>query len=60
MPIYQYECENCGCDFELLRAISEGDSDITCPECKAEHPKRVISAFSSFSSGGDCAPIGGG
>ena len=60
MPIYQYECEKCGHKFDLRRSIDEVDSEITCPECGAKHPRRVISLYSTFSPSGGCAPIGGG
>jgi putative FmdB family regulatory protein len=60
MPIYQYRCRKCGHSFDLIRGISEDDADVKCPRCGAENPERSVSTFSSFSSGGSCAPTGGG
>lgn len=60
MPIYQYKCEQCGNRFELLRGVDQDDSELTCPKCSAKSPRRVISSFSTFTSGSGCAPIGGG
>lgn len=60
MPIYEYECNKCGHRFDLRRGINDDDSDVGCPECGAEHPKRAICSFGTLSAGGGCAPIGGG
>ena len=60
MPIYTYKCGKCGNTFELLRGVDQDDSELTCPKCSAENPKRLISSFSTSSSGSGCAPIGGG
>lgn len=56
MPIYEYECPACGEKFELRRGITENDNEIKCPRCGAEKPRRVLSTFSTTSSGGSCAP----
>jgi putative FmdB family regulatory protein len=34
MPLYEYECENCGYKFEMRRSFSEGASAV-CPECES-------------------------
>jgi len=56
MPIYEYQCTNCGYRFELRRSLADSDSEIKCPKCGAEHPPRVFSVFAMGSSGGTCAP----
>jgi len=56
MPIYEYECSSCGEKFELRRSINDSDSEVKCPRCGAEKPRRVLSMFSTTSSGGSCAP----
>ena len=57
MPIYEYECENCGEKFEQRRGIAESDSNVKCPKCGEKKPRRVFSAFASgSSSAGGCAP----
>jgi len=58
MPIYEYECGKCGERFELRRGITDSDSDseIRCPECGTENPRRVFSVFAAGSSSGACAP----
>ncbi len=60
MPVYEYECPECGRKFELRRSMSDSDSDIKCPECGKGILKRVLSLFSTSSSGfgASCAPSG--
>lgn len=42
MPIYEYECKNCGYKFEQLQKISEEQLSI-CPECQQPKLKKLIS-----------------
>jgi len=60
MPIYQYMCEQCGHRFDLRRRIDESDSELNCPQCGSERPRRILSTSSTYSLGGACAPQGGG
>jgi len=50
MPIYEYECTNCGHRFEEL-VFSKSDIDPQCPKCKAKNTKRLMSATSFSTSG---------
>jgi len=45
MPIYEYECNKCDDRFELHREITDSDSEIRCPKCGTENPRRVFSMF---------------
>ena len=56
MPIYEYECTKCGERFELRRSIADSDSEIRCPKCEAEYPRRVFSMFATSSSSATCTP----
>ena len=40
MPIYEYSCQSCGHEFELL---VRGDTTPTCPECQGQELDRLIS-----------------
>lgn len=64
MPIYEYRCEDCGRVFEMLRRISDADSDLKCPSCDSEEVVRQLSCFATSAgpSGGaaSCGPSGGG
>lgn len=47
MPIYEYHCKSCGETFELLRSISQSDSDVRCEKCGAETVERLMSTFAA-------------
>jgi len=47
MPIYEYECLDCGHRFELQRKIDDRDSKAKCPKCGAEHVQRAFGSFIS-------------
>jgi putative FmdB family regulatory protein len=48
VPIYEYNCENCGDDFECL--VFRTDEPVTCPKCGKGGPKKKMSSF-GFSMG---------
>ena len=56
MPIYEYECEECGGKFEIRRGMTDSDIDIACPKCGAKKPRRVFSVFATHASSGSCNP----
>jgi putative FmdB family regulatory protein len=61
MPIYEYECSKCKERFEVLQRISEDNSGLRCPKCRADKPRRLLSGFRSLpgkSSSTRCGPIG--
>lgn len=47
MPIYEYQCTQCGEKFEVRQSMGGDGSSLNCPKCKAENPKRLISSFCS-------------
>ena len=51
MPIYEFHCPDCNCDFEYLVMGSDRPS---CPGCHSKAVKRLMSAcgFVSKGSGG--------
>jgi putative FmdB family regulatory protein len=72
MPIYEYRCKKCGCNFEELVF---GDATPPCPKCSSENTKKLMSACrhsaghnpggyqgstAPASSGGGCAGCSGG
>ncbi len=56
MPIYEYECEDCGAKFERLRKSQDADRPAQCPYCECEDTRRLLS---SFAQGGGCAAPAG-
>ncbi len=49
MPIYEYRCERCGDEFELLLASSA--SPARCPGCSSSRVKKRFSLFAVAGSG---------
>jgi putative FmdB family regulatory protein len=44
MPIYEFECEECGARFEELVAAEV--EALACPECASERTRRLMSGVS--------------
>jgi putative FmdB family regulatory protein len=49
MPIYEYRCVKCNQQFETL--VLGSNSEVTCPHCKGDQLKRLLSACGFKSSG---------
>lgn len=68
MPLYEYQCKDCGHRFDALRSIKDADQPIVCKQCESEHTERQISVFFAQSggrvvagsNGGGCAGCAGG
>ena len=50
MPVYEYECESCSRQFELL-VRSRSDTPV-CPHCESKKLTRRFSTFAAHSDGG--------
>ncbi len=50
MPIYEYQCKDCGEKFEKLVFLSHPET-VYCPKCESENTEKKISAFASTNSG---------
>lgn len=64
MPLYEYECLECGSRFEKLVRTAAETSQLKCPECQSGDLEEMFSSFSSAGRSGDsgagnCAPGGG-
>jgi putative FmdB family regulatory protein len=67
MPIFEYHCEGCGCDFEQL--VLSSAERVTCPKCQGDNVQKLMSCcghkssggkFVSSAGGGGCASCAGG
>ena len=50
MPIYEYECQGCGNQFEFLVLPPAKDAP-ACPSCKSAKLERMLSRFAVSSEG---------
>lgn len=45
MPIYEYQCDECGERFELfVRSVAQREAP-TCPKCRSQRVRKAISLF---------------
>jgi len=51
LPIYEYQCEKCGHEFEREQRITE-DPVKVCPKCRAKRVRRLISRTAFVLKGG--------
>ncbi len=58
MPLFEYECLECGAIFEKLLKKAVGDEQIACPSCGGQKVEQRISTFASANKS-TCAPGGG-
>jgi putative FmdB family regulatory protein len=49
MPIYEYQCQECGAISEKLLVGGEGAADIYCSNCSSRKMSRILSV-ASFST----------
>ncbi len=60
MPLYEYNCFECGKSFSELRGFSQIDKKIDCPNCRSHSTERLVSSFSlgnqAKKSGTFCSP----
>ncbi|WP_128587410.1 FmdB family zinc ribbon protein [Paraburkholderia kirstenboschensis] len=59
MPVYDYECAECG-GFETVRRIAERDEPVACPRCGATAARVVIGAPSLGAGSADAREETGG
>lgn len=45
MPIYEYNCQECDEEFELL--LRSADEEPRCPKCNTTAVERLLSVFSA-------------
>ena len=51
MPIYEYQCPDCGYQFEQLQKISDEPIRV-CPNCEQTHVRKLVSQTSFVLKGG--------
>jgi putative FmdB family regulatory protein len=59
MPIYEFHCEACKKDSEILVRSSDWKG-AKCPHCGSTKLDKKFSVFASSGAGNDAGPSGGG
>ena len=55
MPIYVYQCAQCGYRFEELIFSQQAEDGLVCPRCRSNHLVRQLSAFATCSGAGEAS-----
>ncbi len=51
MPTYEYFCESCQKEFEIILTMKEHDeARITCPKCNSDKVHQMAAAFVAVTS----------
>jgi len=53
MPIYTYECKECGGSKEVIKSIKEIDDRVECERCTTTHQMKRVVSSSTFILKGD-------
>ncbi|MCK5572514.1 MAG: zinc ribbon domain-containing protein [Bacteroidetes bacterium] len=56
MPIYDYQCNDCGKTYDIFHKVREIAEDVVCPSCGSAQHTRLLSA-PGFSMGGRTVPV---
>ena len=51
MPIYEFQCQKCKNEFEVLFRSGDEKLKIVCPACKSGKTQKIMSAFAGGKSG---------
>ena len=57
MPLFEYSCQDCSSEFELL--VGHRETPV-CPKCQSKKLEKLMSAAAGRVSSGSALPIAGG
>lgn len=52
MPIYEFQCNDCGQPFEELVFSASAVEGVACPSCESTQVEKMISTFATKVTGG--------
>jgi putative FmdB family regulatory protein len=52
MPLYEFVCNKCERDFELLVRSAHWEGEAACPHCGSKRLSKKLSVFASHTTGG--------
>ena len=47
MPMYEYQCNCCDHQFEIMQPLSIKPEETVCPQCNKQESRRLMSSFAS-------------
>jgi len=47
MPLYEYQCNDCGEEFEKMLPFSQANQSPECPSCQGQDTRKKISTIAS-------------
>jgi putative FmdB family regulatory protein len=47
MPLYEYRCEACDHQYEIVQSVSAKPEETICPKCNKAQSRRLMSSFAS-------------
>ncbi len=50
MPIYEFSCQECSKESEILVRSAEWESTVQCPSCGSRQLEKLLSVFSATTS----------
>lgn len=53
MPIYEYQCQECGAQFSKMRSMSQADAPLGCEACGGTHVQRLLSRIAAVRRSGN-------
>ena len=62
MPLYEYRCQSCEHQFEVLQRLGDGAEGQRCPGCGHDEVARLFSTFAASTGSGQgeaAMPVGG-
>jgi putative FmdB family regulatory protein len=51
MPLFEFQCEDCGTKFEKLVRRAGETADVECPSCGDRHVTEQLSTFAAHANG---------
>jgi len=60
MPVFNYKCNSCGHDFDLLEGVGDKQEELVCSKCKSKDIQKNYSSFGFNINTKDKSSCGGG
>jgi putative FmdB family regulatory protein len=57
MPLYEFDCLNCGQSFEKLVRNTQAIKEVACPVCGQAHVQKKFSMFAANVKGGSSSSV---